>query len=55
LQKKLKEWRKRKSKCLEIADQISEGRQIKTKEFLEELDMETDEVKDIDINEIGKL
>jgi hypothetical protein len=55
LNKYLKEWKSRKLKCNDIGDQISDGKQQKLKEFYDEIDLETDEVVDANINNIGKL
>eukprot|EP01080_Neovahlkampfia_damariscottae_P005667 gene5667-9488_t len=52
LEKFLKEWKKRRRLAKDIIAQISEGRDIKPRDFMDELDLEDDPV---DIDTIGKL
>ena len=48
----LKEWKKRKRLAKDMIGMISEGRDMKPSDFMEELDLEDDPV---DIETIGKL
>lgn len=45
--KRCDEWRKRRAKCMEIVDELCESADKKRAQFMEELDMETDETYNV--------